>query len=73
MAKALVFERADEHGNPVKCLMACPPGNPLKAMKQHSNMADMAAPESSDEKDDDYKEFEDASSPGSDAGDNLVL
>jgi hypothetical protein len=72
MAEALAFEKADEHGNPVKHLMARPPGDPWKATKQCANAADVAASESLDGTDADYEEPEATLSPRSDVGDTLV-
>ena len=73
MAEALAFEKADEHGNSVKHLTARPPGNLRKVTtKVTKQRADVAAAESSDDEDDDYEEPEAASSPRSNAGDDLI-
>jgi hypothetical protein len=70
MAEALALEKTDEHSHPVKRLLAHSSGKPQKAMKQHANMAEMAA--SSDDEDHDYEELKSASSPSSDSGDDML-
>jgi len=70
MAEALALEKTDEHGHPVKRLLARSSGNPRKATKQRANMAEMAA--SSDDEDHDYEEPKSASSPSSDSGDDML-
>jgi hypothetical protein len=72
MAEALAFQKADDLGNPIKRLMAPPPGNLRKTTKQRANVTDVVASESSDGTDDDYEEREATSSPGSDASDIVI-
>jgi hypothetical protein len=54
MADALAFEKSDEHGNPVKWLLAPRSAKPWKATKQCAEMVEM--PASSDEDDHDYED-----------------
>jgi hypothetical protein len=74
IAEAIVLEKVDEDGKPLKCLTAHLPRKPCEAKKQSTHMTEIAA--SSDEDDHDYEEpppleFGMTSGSGSDSDDVL--
>jgi hypothetical protein len=58
MAEALQFEKADEHGNPIKCLTGtlCPLQKPRQTKKQCTDVTEVVV--SSDEDNHNYQDME---------------